>query len=61
MIGIGLTPEGINQNYVVYDFMVENAWRNQTVNVTEWTRNYIQRRYGFVNDKIETSWQHFMV
>ncbi len=25
MIGIGMTPEGINQNYVVYEMMVEHG------------------------------------
>ncbi len=39
MVGIGLTPEGINQNDVVYEFMMENTWRPQPLNDTglaEW-------------------------
>jgi hypothetical protein len=27
MVGIGLTMEGIEQNPVVYEFMMENSWR----------------------------------
>lgn len=61
MIGIGLTPEGINQNYVVYDFMIENAWRNTSDDVRIWTQKYVQRRYGHLNDKSELGWQQLMV
>lgn len=46
MIGIGLTPEGIEQNYMVYEFMVENMWRQGPVDMSEWVRLYTQRRYG---------------
>lgn len=47
MIGIGLTPEGINQNYVVYDLMLESAWRKGPVEDLEaWAGDYAERRYG---------------
>jgi alpha-N-acetylglucosaminidase len=36
MVGTGLTPEGINQNYVMYDLMNEMAWRTEPVNLTKW-------------------------
>lgn len=36
MIGIGLTPEGIHQNEVMYEFMMENSWRTQPRDVDEW-------------------------
>ncbi|CAB3225272.1 unnamed protein product [Arctia plantaginis] len=47
MIGIGLTPEGINQNYVVYDLMLESAWRKSPVaDLTAWITDYAERRHG---------------
>lgn len=47
MIGIGLTPEGINQNYVVYDLMLESAWRKAPViDLNEWVEDYAKRRYA---------------
>ncbi|XP_059061052.1 alpha-N-acetylglucosaminidase [Achroia grisella] len=47
MIGIGLTPEGINQNYVVYDLMLESAWRKGPVrDLDAWVGEYAARRYG---------------
>ena len=36
MIGTGLTPEGINQNDVVYEFMNENIWRAQPRDIKDW-------------------------
>lgn len=47
MIGVGLAPEGINQNYVMYDLMLESAWRERPVdNLTAWVEQYADRRYG---------------
>lgn len=36
MIGTGLTPEGINQNYVVYELMNEMGYREKPVNLIQW-------------------------
>ncbi|XP_046556679.1 alpha-N-acetylglucosaminidase-like [Haliotis rubra] len=46
MVGTGLTPEGINQNEVMYEFMNEQAWRPGSVNTTEWIDLYQAQRYG---------------
>ena len=59
MIGIGLTPEGINQNYVVYDLMLESAWRKSPVqDMEEWVADYAERRYG-CNATAE-AWKHLL-
>ena len=36
MIGTGLTPEGINQNYVIYELMLEMAYRKEPVHLSTW-------------------------
>jgi len=36
MIGTGLTPEGILQNEVMYEFMNENALAKAPRNLTQW-------------------------
>nr|CAI5849094.1 unnamed protein product [Callosobruchus analis] len=56
MIGTGLTPEGINQNYVIYDAMTEAAWRSHPQDKTDFFRRYTIRRYGKVNDKAIEAW-----
>ncbi|XP_011498022.1 PREDICTED: alpha-N-acetylglucosaminidase [Ceratosolen solmsi marchali] len=57
MIGTGLTPEGINQNYVIYDLMSEMSYRQKPVDINAWFVNYAVRRYGFANDCIKIAWQ----
>ena len=36
MVGTGLSMEGIDQNYVVYDFMLEMGFRSQSPNLNKW-------------------------
>lgn len=40
-VGIGLTPEGINQNYVMYDFMTEMALHSHSINTQKWYQKYL--------------------
>ncbi|CAK1542523.1 unnamed protein product [Leptosia nina] len=57
MIGMGLTPEGINQNYVVYDLMLESAWREAPVaDLNQWVADYAERRY--VCNSTATAWRY---
>lgn len=57
MIGIGLTMEGINQNYVIYDLMTEQAWRKEPTDLTQWFRSYSRRRYGKNDVNAEEAWE----
>lgn len=61
MIGTGLTPEGINQNYVAYDLMIESAWRTEPSDLDDWFKNYTIRRYGQENDTVIQAWQTLKV
>ncbi|XP_045520369.1 alpha-N-acetylglucosaminidase [Pieris brassicae] len=57
MIGMGLTPEGINQNYVVYDLMLETAWRESPINdLNQWVADYAERRYAC--NTTATAWRY---
>lgn len=57
LIGTGLTPEGINQNYIVYDFMTEVSWRNKSVNLDDWVERYSIRRYGKKDPHSVRAWR----
>lgn len=41
--GLGITMEGINQNHVMYEFLLKIAWQN--VDHRMWFKGYYQRRY----------------
>ncbi|XP_057318664.1 alpha-N-acetylglucosaminidase [Microplitis mediator] len=56
MIGTGLTPEGINQNYVIYELMNEMAYRRKPADLDKWFENYSIRRYGEWNEYAAETW-----
>ncbi|CAL9699636.1 unnamed protein product [Knipowitschia caucasica] len=56
MVGTGLTPEGIEQNPVIYELMSELAWRKEPVNLAKWVSLYAIRRYGSTQKELGTAW-----
>lgn len=56
MLGVGITPEGIHQNYVVYEFALEKAWQYEEIDHKEWIKYYSSVRYGFSSKQIEQAW-----
>ncbi|XP_073824700.1 N-acetyl-alpha-glucosaminidase isoform X2 [Musca autumnalis] len=56
MIGVGITPEGINQNYVIYALALERAWENDEFNLTNWFNVYSDVRYGVAEQSLRKAW-----
>lgn len=56
MQGIGITPEGIEQNPALFALMLENVWRDTPVDADAWIQDYAKRRYGQVNAKAGEAW-----
>jgi len=46
LAGIGLFPEAIEQNPIIYDAVSGNAWRNGVTDVHQWLAGYLLARYG---------------
>jgi alpha-N-acetylglucosaminidase len=57
MVGIGIAPEGIETNYVLYDLMLEMGWREEQVETQSWLEEYTTRRYGADNSVVNTAWE----
>ena len=57
MKGIGIMPEGINNNPVTYELLLATAWQQDQVNVHEWVKGYAVARYGKYNSDIEQAWK----
>lgn len=57
LVGLGMTPEGIEQNPVIYELMSELAWRKEPVNLSKWVSLYAIRRYGSTQEKPMVAWQ----
>ncbi len=46
-VGMGLTPEGIHNSYVMYELMLETFWRTEPIaDLPDWFSTYSRRRYG---------------
>ncbi len=57
MAGIGLTMEGIEQNPVMYELMMQNTWQTQPIQLDEWLHKYVLNRYGVDDDSLVKAWQ----
>jgi len=58
--GIGIMPEGINNNPVVYELMLELGWHKDKVAVGSWITNYIYARYGKTDSVMQQAWQYLL-
>jgi alpha-N-acetylglucosaminidase len=56
MRGIGITPEGIEQNPALFALMLENVWRDTPIDADAWLKDYAHRRYGSVNQQANEAW-----
>jgi len=57
MAGIGLTMEGIEQNPVIYELMMDHAWRDQPIDINQWLKKYVLDRYGSDDENLVSAWQ----
>lgn len=44
--GVGATPEGIENNPVMFELIYELPWRDERFDTDEWLRDYLTARYG---------------
>jgi alpha-N-acetylglucosaminidase len=54
--GIGITMEAIEQNPVVYELMLESAWRSEPHDARAWVHQYARRRYGAEAEPAQQAW-----
>ncbi|KAG1734578.1 glycoside hydrolase family 89 protein [Suillus lakei] len=49
MVGMGLTPEGMEGNEIIYDVLLDQAWSPTAINRTSYVSSWVSRRY-YVSD-----------
>lgn len=60
MRGVGIMPEGIDNNPVAYDLALELGWHGDHVNVADWIHGYVRYRYGSSDPDIDRAWDIFL-
>jgi len=58
MIGIGLSPEAIENNPVAYELLLEMTWRSDVPDLTTFINQYTSRRYGVTADNVNKAWAY---
>lgn len=56
MVGIGFTPEAIEQNPVMYELLTSTFWSPAPINVSFWLQRYVRQRYGAESPKAWAAW-----
>jgi alpha-N-acetylglucosaminidase len=56
LVGYGLSPEGIENNEVVYELLTDAAWNEKQINVKDWLKDYCRSRYGSCPAGVEEAW-----
>lgn len=57
LAGLGIFPEGAENNPVIYELMLEMKWRSEKPDLEDWLNAYAFSRYGKRNTEIEKAWQ----
>jgi alpha-N-acetylglucosaminidase len=54
--GVGIDPEGIDNNPAYYSFLLESAWRSERVNTTAWLQRWGTQRCGAESAAARAAW-----
>ncbi|XP_022208185.2 alpha-N-acetylglucosaminidase [Drosophila obscura] len=57
IVGVGITPEGIGQNYVMYSLALERGWSEPNLDLDSWFRHFARTRYGVDDAGLQQAWQ----
>ncbi|SPP86238.1 alpha-N-acetylglucosaminidase [Drosophila guanche] len=57
IVGVGITPEGIGQNYVMYSLALERGWSEHNLDLDRWFRHFARTRYGVDDEGLQQVWQ----
>ena len=57
MQGVGTTPEGIENNPVMFELLYELPWRPEKFDRMEWLEKYVLARYGHTLPQVVDAWK----
>jgi hypothetical protein len=57
LTGMGLAPEGIENNDVLYELTTDMLWSEDTLSVDHWLDDYARSRYGKVPEAVRRAWK----
>jgi alpha-N-acetylglucosaminidase len=57
MVGVGIIPEGIENNAIVYQWLLDGAWNTSLANEHERLPSFIISRYGEKDENLLNAWR----
>ena len=57
MVGIGMTPEAMENGPAVYELLFDTNWTKDPINYREWMKTYGERRAGGTSDSLNQAWK----
>ena len=56
LTGFGTSPEGIENNEIVYELIAKAGWSSEKTDLDGFLKNYTKARYGAVDHRIDEFW-----
>ena len=56
MVGLGITPEAVEMNHIMFDLILEMGWRPVSPPVAAWVSAWAVRRYGVASPSLDAAW-----
>ena len=60
LAGIGMAPEGIENNEVLYELLCDAGWSDQEIDFHQWLKDYSICRYGDYPEGLDYFWDHML-
>lgn len=57
LVGYGTSPEGIEQNEIIYEVIADAAWRDTELDLEDFLARYSAARYGACPDRMRDFWR----
>jgi hypothetical protein len=56
-VGLGLSPEGVENNEVIYELLTDVGWKDKPIKLDRWLADYCASRYGGYPEAMMEAWQ----
>ncbi len=60
LVGFGISPEGTEQNEVIYELLTDMGWIHKPVHLDKWIENYCLSRYGGYPKNMSLAWDYLL-
>ena len=60
LVGVGMFPEAIEHNPILYELAADRAWQRAAPDLSAWVRDYVVARYGRDVPAAQSAWAHLL-